>query len=160
MELPEEQPKKGTAGIALIALILWTSMLVFTLLYFDGAWQIAFFANLAFCMIVAVIAIKRKLTFGWALLISVLLSPILGLIFTLVSRRVDDVVDNGTTVPEFTSQQLARQQTFTRPAYAVPTKPAPLNNVADELRKLNELRKEGVLTDEEFDAQKIKLLSS
>lgn len=32
-------------------------------------------------------------------------------------------------------------------------------SIADELRKLNELRVSGILTDEEFDAQKQKLLS-
>jgi putative oligomerization/nucleic acid binding protein len=41
-----------------------------------------------------------------------------------------------------------------------PTHPAHGSSVADELRKLAELHKQGVLTDEEFDAQKARLLAS
>jgi|GEM_PF-1919852 len=161
MELPEEQPKKGNAGIAFIALLLWASILVYALLYVDGEWQIAFFADLTFSLAVGIIATKRKLTFGWALLISLVLSPILGIIFTLVSSKTNVVPGNENVASGFMPQQpLVPQQQFTRPAYATAVKPSPVGNVADELRKLNELRKEGILTDEEFDAQKSKLLNS
>jgi hypothetical protein len=45
-------------------------------------------------------------------------------------------------------------------ARAEPATTAPGNLIADELRKLAELHKEGVLTDEEFATQKLRLLSS
>ena len=158
METNEEKPKKGNAGIALVALILWVSLLVYALLYVDGSWQIAIFVSLAFSLVVAIIAMNRKLTFGWALLISVVLSPVLGLIFTLISKKVNDA--DAPAMPEFATLPVTAQQKFTQPAFAAPVKTTPGNNVADELRKLNELRKEGIITDDEFNAQKSKLLNS
>ncbi|MFL5920492.1 MAG: SHOCT domain-containing protein [Gaiellaceae bacterium] len=38
-------------------------------------------------------------------------------------------------------------------------RPAPGNDVADQLRKLSELHRDGVLTDEEFEAKKAELLA-
>ncbi|MFD6856028.1 SHOCT domain-containing protein [Rhodococcus sp. NPDC060090] len=58
--------------------------------------------------------------------------------------------------PSFNSKATPTTITPTpRPAAAAP---APSALVADELRKLAELRNEGILTSEEFDAQKAKLL--
>jgi hypothetical protein len=68
--------------------------------------------------------------------------PIVGAIFTLVSPRLRD--------EEYKEKMLE----MTTKAASAKTA-----SVADELLKLNELRKDGALTDEEFLAQKEKLLS-
>jgi len=44
--------------------------------------------------------------------------------------------------------------------FEVSSQLASSSSVADQLHKLNELRKDGVLTDDEFESQKYKLLNS
>jgi Short C-terminal domain len=47
---------------------------------------------------------------------------------------------------------------YAEPAYAAPEPAAPARDPIDQLRELGELHAQGVLTDEEFAAQKAKLL--
>lgn len=58
--------------------------------------------------------------------------------------------------------QYYEQQQYQQPAYAVPAPPAPAapdsDDLIEQLRKLGELRDQGILTDAEFAAQKAKLL--
>ncbi len=56
-------------------------------------------------------------------------------------------------------QQLEAQQQQAPPAAAAPAAPGALSDAAiEQLQKLSELQKAGVLTQEEFDNQKRKLL--
>ena len=56
-------------------------------------------------------------------------------------------------------QQVPRQQVvYTPPAAAAP--PAPQDDTVSQLERLGALRDQGVLTDEEFQAQKAKILGS
>ncbi|MFC7877532.1 SHOCT domain-containing protein [Isoptericola sp. NPDC057391] len=57
----------------------------------------------------------------------------------------------------------AAQEQYAEPQYAPPPAPAPAADGSDviaQLEKLGRLRDSGVLTDEEFSAQKAKLLGS
>jgi hypothetical protein len=47
---------------------------------------------------------------------------------------------------------------YAEPAYAAPEPAAPARDPIDQLRELGELHAQGVLTDEEFAAQKARLL--
>jgi hypothetical protein len=84
---------------------------------------------------------ERKIGFFKAFLLSSVFSPVIGIIFIFTSPRLKD--------EEYKERML--QATAIRPDTP---------NIADQLQKLNELRKEGVLTDEEFENQKHKLLNA
>lgn len=80
-------------------------------------------------MFVGAISKKRKLGEWPGFLLSLLLSPLIGFLIALSSPRKDFMV-NGNHSPI----------------------------IADEIEKLSNLRASGVLTEEEFNAQKAKLL--
>ncbi len=58
------------------------------------------------------------------------------------------------------SQQVGAQQVAAAPAAAAPARPAPAPqvDVVTQLKQLAELRDQGILTDDEFAAQKAKIL--
>ncbi|MET8330282.1 SHOCT domain-containing protein [Streptomyces sp. NPDC005181] len=58
---------------------------------------------------------------------------------------------------EAAAQQQALQQQ-TPPAQAAPPAP-PADDIIDRLERLSELKKQGILTDAEFEAQKAKILA-
>jgi len=99
------------------------------------------FAGVLFSFMVARMGRERKIGYVKAFLVSSLLSPVIGLIVVISSPRLRD--------EEYKDKMLqAAENGGTGGA------------VADQLYKLNELRKEGVLTEEEFEQQKAKVLSS
>ena len=53
----------------------------------------------------------------------------------------------------------ARKKTKAPPVVVPPAPPAPVNDLYADLLKLDDLRKKGILTDEEFQAEKKKVLS-
>ena len=55
-------------------------------------------------------------------------------------------------------QQYAQQAQAAAPAPAAPAAPAGGESVIDQLKQLGELKDQGILTEEEFAAQKAKLL--
>ena len=67
--------------------------------------------------------------------------------------------------PEYAQPQYAQPQ-YAQPQYAQPQPPpttsasSGADEMLDQLRKLGELRDQGVLTDEEFAAQKARILAS
>ncbi|HEY6698584.1 MAG TPA: SHOCT domain-containing protein [Acidimicrobiales bacterium] len=67
--------------------------------------------------------------------------------------------------PEYAQPQYAQPQ-YAQPQYAEPQPPpttsasSGADEMLDQLRKLGELRDQGVLTDEEFAAQKARILAS
>jgi hypothetical protein len=59
-------------------------------------------------------------------------------------------------------EQAYQQQTYEQQAYEEPAAPPPAastDDMIEQLRRLGELRDQGVLTDEEFAAQKARILS-
>lgn len=110
--------------------------------------------------------------FGFFLL-SAVLSPLLGLIVVLVmSNKLEDEKKEQFQKIEEDRKEQRRKEEHERQvesirAIASRTDAAPPSvangasrSVADELAKLAELRDRGVLTDSEFQAQKVTLLSS
>ena len=98
-------------------------------------------ALVVFSLMTAFIGKQRKIGFISAFFLSFLLSPIVGLIVTLVSPKISD--------EEYKAKIL--QLTVTKPS---------IDSVTDQLFRLNELRKDGVLTEEEFAEQKQKILNA
>jgi hypothetical protein len=43
---------------------------------------------LIFCLLIGLLGNKRKIGFGWAFFWSLFLSPVIGLIITLISRKI------------------------------------------------------------------------
>lgn len=80
------------------------------------------------------------------------------------SAAVDSAADSLSSRPQPTAQPVAApapaNATPAAPAAAAPAQVDQGKLVADELEKLAKLRDSGVLTDEEFAAQKAKLLGS
>jgi ABC-type multidrug transport system fused ATPase/permease subunit len=84
---------------------------------------------------------------GWT--IGVLIVPLFGVLIYLIAR-------GGKMQQRAVDQAMARDQATRE--YIRSTAGASGDGVSDEIAKLAELRDKGVLTDEEFQAQKAKLL--
>lgn len=85
------------------------------------------------CALVATIGIGRQIGFFLSFVISLLTTPVIGLIVTALSSK------NKAEVNVETSSNKG--------------------NISDELLKLSELKDKGILTEEEFMKQKSKLLN-
>ncbi|MES2701867.1 MAG: SHOCT domain-containing protein [Bacteroidota bacterium] len=83
---------------------------------------------------------QRKIGFATAFFVSLFLSPLIGLILIAISPRIQD--------EEYKQKMMEIAENNIR-----------TSSVADELQKLSELRKEGILSDEEFAAQKERILA-
>lgn len=99
-----------------------------------------------FSVIVGFIGSPRKVGFGGALLWSLLLSPLVGLLITLSSKRLEDVER------EMQTAQEAKKQTAALEAMRA-------GSLADQLQRLAEMRDAGAITEEDYSAAKKKLLA-
>lgn len=94
-----------------------------------------------FTFIVAIIGGNRRIGFWPAFLLSALLSPLIGLIITLLSPSTESYIVTTTTTP-----------------------PAPVKvsqkSVADELERLSKLHQSGAITDDEYQKAKNKIIAS
>lgn len=90
---------------------------------------------IAVCALVGTVGINRQIGFLLSFVISLFTTPLIGLIVTALSskNKVEVSVENNTPIKEKES-------------------------VSDELLKLNELKEKGILTEEEFQKQKVKIL--
>lgn len=109
------------------------------------------FGWIIFCVVVGVIGTDRTVGFWGAFLWSFFLSPIIGLIITLVSKTNAEVAREQATWKE---QELQRKS-----LHQIQKNTSPAVSVADELRKLKQLLDEGVLSEAEYESQKSKLLT-
>lgn len=91
-----------------------------------------------FSFIVGAVGSSRKIGFWGSFLLSLLLSPLIGLIFALVSKSLEDEA--------FQKKLLDTKQ--------------PTLILEQELKRLDMLKRAGMLTDEEYDAQRKKVLSA
>jgi len=96
-------------------------------------------------ILVAIMGNGRKIGVIGALFASLLLSPIIGLIITLSSKRLDDVAR------ETESAANARKQTEALEAIKH-------GGVADQLQKLQQLRDSGSISEDEYQVAKAKVL--
>lgn len=120
---------------------------------------------LLLCVGVGVIADSRgRSGFGYFLL-SVVLSPLIGLIVVLVTEDLTKKAAQEQQAERDHARRIEEVRAIAaKPAAAVPpaaaTAPTRPDSIADELTKLAALRDRGVLTSEEFQAQKTALLRS
>ncbi len=122
-------------GIGLLLLLMTTSVI-------SDSLKMACYGCIISAFVAGRIGRERKIGYSSAFFLTLFLSPIVGFILTLNSPKINE--------EEYKERMLeiAEQNNATP------------SSVPDQLHKLNELRKEGVLTDEEFNQQKEKLLNT
>ena len=131
--------------------IVLTSILCFVILlvvwgYFDNFTTKGIVTmSLILSLIGARIGRERQIGFVKSFFACFFLSPLIGFVIILVSKRITD--------EQYKARMLQLAEQTADPIVMHHT-------VADQLLKLNELRKEGILTDSEFQQQKEKLLNA
>jgi len=105
---------------------------------------------LIFSIVVAALGSKRKIGFAGAFFLSLLLSPLIGLIITLTSKSIE--TEKYET--EILETQKKQQETLEN------ISKNNLLNIADDLKKIKELLDSGVINQEEFDKMKKRLIDS
>lgn len=135
-----KQKKLGSDEIALVILSEVAGIvLVCSVDFLSNFIKLSFIYCFLLSIIPAFIGKERKIGFLKAFFASFLLSPLIGFIVAATSSRLHD------------EQYQEKMLTLAENSVS--------SSVADQLHKLNELRKEGVLTNEEFSLQKEKLLN-
>ncbi|GAB4000097.1 hypothetical protein GCM10028807_52040 [Spirosoma daeguense] len=113
-----------------------------------------FFSWIVLSFVAGAVGSDRKIGFFGAFIISLILSPLIGFIAVFASQSKSSA--------KFQQQMLEAQQRNSDVAGArvlnerLQTTPVSLD---EELRKLKALKDDGLLTEEEFDVQKRRLLS-
>lgn len=110
-----------------------------------------FFTWLILSFVVAYIGSDRKIGFGGSLFISLIFSPLIGLIFTLLSK---------TNVAEKYRESLLQTQRSQQEVLQRMSKSQLVqkNSIADEIEKLQSLKKNNVITEDEFVLLKNKII--
>jgi len=106
---------------------------------------------LLFSVIIGVVGSNRKIGFAGAFFLSLLLSPFIGLIITLVSKSKSDI--------EY-QEQLLRTQKQQQESLEKISSQKTISDVTSELKKIKELLDSGVINQEEFDNMKNRLIKS
>jgi hypothetical protein len=75
-----------------------------------------------------------------------------------VARHQAGKQEQAAEAAEYEQQQAGAQQTYAPPPQAVPDEGGVSDDTVAQLERLGKLKQEGILTDEEFAAQKAKLL--
>jgi len=138
--LHDTKSKNDTILIVVLIDVIGILFLLFTDAI-SGYWTLLGIMLFIFSSIVAMLGRDRKIGVLGAYALSLLLSPLIGLIITLSSTKFSD--------EEYQEKMLD-----------IAENKAAASSIADQLYKLNELRIQGVLTDEEFTIQKERLLNS
>lgn len=101
-----------------------------------------------FAFVVGFIGSGRKIGFGGAFFLSLLLSPLIGGIITLASQSKEEA-DTQTQIAEEAQKQTAALEAIQ----------AGKDGVADQLQKLADMKEAGTITEEEYQAAKTKILT-
>lgn len=109
-----------------------------------------FIGWMIFSIIVGALGSGRKIGFAGAFFLSLLLSPVIGLIITLFSKDKED---------EKYKQEVLTTQKQQQEALSKIQDNAKTISISDELDKLKEIKDNGLLNEEEFQKAKGKLLS-
>lgn len=104
-----------------------------------------FLGWIIFSIIVGIVGSGRKIGFFGALLVSLLLSPLLGLIITLTSKNKEQEAYQQKILNTQKKQGMSSSKNF---------------SVSDELIKLKELRTQNEISEEEFQDLRRRLLTS
>lgn len=130
--------------------------------------EIVFVFWVIFAMLVAVLAISRGRSGIGYFLLSIIFSPVLGLLIILLTRNltVEDEKEarrRREQTAQLEAQRMEHEKHLESIRAISSSKPMPSPesslSVADEIRKLGDLKAEGLLTDAEFQDQKNKLFS-
>lgn len=112
-----------------------------------------FFSWIIFSFVVGFIGSGRKIGFFGAFFLSLLLSPLLGLIITLVSKNEADEAYKAKVL----SFQQNQQEALKKLSEAEKSKTV---SIADELEKLKKLKEDNLITEDEFQNLKNKVINS
>src|SRR4051794_37633594 len=74
-------------------------------------------------------------------------------------RAQEEQAQNAQQQPQYAQPQYAPPPQYAQPQYAPPPAASSTDDMLGQLQKLGELKTAGVLTDEEFQAQKAKILA-
>ncbi len=132
--------KKDSSSLIIIFCIIVAVFAFFSSV--DVFWKKLVISNVILSLVVGGIGKERKIGFSNAFLWSFLLSPLVGVLIAFNSPKIKD------------EEYKSRMMELTGGGNAMTA------SVADELHKLNELKKEGVISEDEFNAQKDKLLNT
>jgi hypothetical protein len=139
----EEQLKSQKDAIVFAVILSGILLFIAFALDLNSFARAVIVMHIALSFVAGNIGKSRKIGFGPSFFITFFLSSFVGFIVTLVSPKLGE------------QEHKDKMYEMTEKKESVIIQ----NNIADQLLKLNELRKEGVLTDEEFATQKEKLLS-
>jgi len=103
-----------------------------------------------FAAIVGAIGADRKIGFWNAFILSLILSPIIGLIIVLFSGSKSELEMQGKMLEVNEKQQKTLEEIKNSSAQV---------SVADEIKKLKDLYDQGIITQEEFNQGKQKILT-
>lgn len=118
-------------------------------IFFMRSYEI-FFSLIFFSFVVGFIGIGRKIGFWGAFGVSLLLSPIIGFIIALVSKNEEDEAYKEKILTVQQDQQEALKKISVTKTVSI----------ADELEKLKRLREDNMITADEFEKLKNKVINS
>lgn len=104
---------------------------------------------------IAIVGSDRKIGYWNTFFISLILSPLLGLIVALCSKKEKDVNKNDNI-----TNDKSLQSDFSKPTPKSNNQSISLSSITDGLEKLKKLKDENVITDEEFFMLKNKAINS
>lgn len=112
-----------------------------------------FFTWIILSFVVGFIGSDRKIGFGGAFFISLILSPLIGLIFALMSKTKEEEKYRERVLESQRSQQKSLEKLSK-------SKPIQKISIADEIEKLQKLKNSNSITEEEFVKLKNKIINS
>ena len=116
-----------------------------------------FFGWIIFSFVVGFIGSRRRIGFWGAFLLSLLLSPLIGIIIALVSKNKDDEKYKETVLRVQRNQQQILEETLENLSNREQTNSI---SIIEELEKLKKLKEENLITEEEFLILKNKIINS
>ena len=112
-----------------------------------------FFGWIIFSFVVGFVGSGRKIGFFGAFFLSLLLSPLIGLIIALVSKNeADEAYKTKVLTVQQNQQETLKKLSETEKIKTV--------SIADELAKLKIMREDGIITEDEFQNLKNKIINS
>jgi len=112
-----------------------------------------FFGWIIFSFVVGFVGSGRKIGFWGAFFLSLILSPLIGLIIALVSKNEADEAYKQKVL----TVQQDQQEALKKLSEIEKTKTV---SIADELEKLKKLREDNLITEDEFQNLKNKVINS
>lgn len=110
---------------------------------------VIFIAWITFSLLIGIVGDDRKIGFWGAFLISVILSPLVGLIITMFSKTIkQQKIDDEILRNQIEQTRLLAEKTVNKSI-----------SITDELEKLVSLKEKGALSEDEFQQAKQHLIN-